>query len=79
MKWVSERYALVGVHAPSTPTEEVKMFSENLSRGQMRVVLLVLAAAIVSVVSVVSARTERPATFDERFCAECWSLPAKAE
>jgi hypothetical protein len=55
------------------------MLSEKLSKGQKRVVFLVLAAAVISVVSIVSARTERPATFDERFCTECWALPAKAE
>jgi hypothetical protein len=55
------------------------MLSEKLSRGQKGVVLLVLTAAIISVVSIVSARDERPATFDERFCSECWGLPAKAE
>jgi hypothetical protein len=45
----------------------------QLSRGQRGVVLLLVLAAIVAGLAIGSARqAERPATFDERWCADCW-------
>jgi hypothetical protein len=45
----------------------------ELARRQGGFVLLLIVVAIIAGLAIGSARqAERPATFDERWCAECW-------
>jgi hypothetical protein len=65
--------------AAKAPKKKIKAAARKLQRPQTVVLPPKKPPISDSPESVVSAMTERPATLDERFCAECWSLPAKAE